>query len=153
MLPIRNLLCFCFFFNVYLFWKRESVSRRGREKRMNPKQAPRCHVSTERDAGVTTWAKIESQTLNQLSHPSTPSTSLYLFKKKIFTFIYFWEKEHKWGRGRERRRHRIRSRLQTPSCQHRAQQGAQTHKSLDHDLSRSQTLNWLSHTGAPRTSL
>ena len=53
------------------------------------------------------------------------------------------------GKGRERGRHRIRSRLQALSCQHRARCGAQTHGPRDHDLSRSWTLNWLSHPGAP----
>ena len=36
-------------------------------------------------------------------------------------FIFFLretETEYEWVRGRERGRHRIRSRLQAPSCQH-----------------------------------
>ena len=53
------------------------------------------------------------------------------------------------GRGWERGRHRIWSRLQALSCQHRARRGAWTHKPQDHDPSRSPTLNWLSHPGAP----
>ena len=66
-------------------------------------------------------------------------------------FIYFWETdtEHEQGRGRERGRHRIRGRLQALSRQPRAQRGEQTHRPQDHDLSRSRTLNWLSHPGAP----
>ena len=54
----------------------------------------------------------------------------------FLTFIYFWETEteHKWGRSKERGRHRIRSRLQALSCQHRAQCGARTHEARDHDL-------------------
>ena len=52
-------------------------------------------------------------------------------------------------KGRERGRHRIRSRLHSPSCQPRAPLGARTHKPQDHDLSQSQTLNRLSHPGAP----
>ena len=52
-------------------------------------------------------------------------------------------------KGRDRRRPRIWSRLQALSCQHRARRGAQTHRLWDHDLSRSRTLNWLSHPGAP----
>ena len=59
------------------------------------------------------------------------------------------ETEHEQGRGRERGRHRIPSRLQALSCQHRARRGARTHGPRDHDLSRSQTLNRLSHPGAP----
>ena len=63
-------------------------------------------------------------------------------------FIYFWERNRMQvgERGRERGRHRIRSRLQALSCQHRAQCGARTHKPQDHDLSRSGRLTNL----APR---
>ena len=66
-------------------------------------------------------------------------------------FIYFWEREteHEWGRRRERRKHRIWSRLQALSCQYRAQYGAQTYELGNHDLRWSQTLNQLSHRGAP----
>ena len=58
-------------------------------------------------------------------------------------FIYFWEREAVWaGEGqRDRGTHRIRSRLQALSCQHRARRGAQTHELWDHDLSRSRTSN------------
>ena len=59
------------------------------------------------------------------------------------------ETEHEQGRGRQRGRHRIGSRLQAPSCQHRARCGAGTHRLRDHDLSWSRLLNWLSHPGAP----
>uniref|UniRef100_A0ABI7WRR9 Glycosyltransferase 2-like domain-containing protein n=1 Tax=Felis catus TaxID=9685 RepID=A0ABI7WRR9_FELCA len=38
--------------------------------------------------------------------------------------------------GRERRRHRIGSRLPALSCQHRARRGARSHKLQDHDLNR-----------------
>ena len=54
------------------------------------------------------------------------------------------------GEGqRERGRHRIQSRFQALSCQHRAQCGARTHGPWDHDLSWSQKVNRLSHPGAP----
>ena len=53
------------------------------------------------------------------------------------------------GGGSERGRHRIRSRLRAPSCLHRAQCRARTHKQWDHDLSQSRTLNRPSHPGAP----
>ena len=43
----------------------------------------------------------------------------------------------------------MRSRLQALSCQYKARCGAQTHKPRDHDLSRSEMLNRLSHPGAP----
>ena len=69
----------------------------------------------------------------------------------LFFNICLWETEieHEWGRGRERGRHRIPSRLQTLSCQHRARHGAQTHGPRNHDLSWSRPHNWLSHPGAP----
>ena len=78
----------------------------------------------------------------------------WLKKKMFYPFIYFWETEHEWGKVRERRRHRIwaGSRLQA-SVQHRAPCGAWTHEPWDHNLSWSQTLNWLSHLGAPVNSL
>ena len=53
------------------------------------------------------------------------------------------------GAERDRGRHRIPSRLQAPSCRHRARRGAPTHEPRDHDLSRSRTLHRLSHPGAP----
>ena len=40
------------------------------------------------------------------------------------------ETEHEQGRGRERGRHRIQSRLRAPSCQHRAPRGARTHEAV-----------------------
>ena len=91
---------------------------------------------------------------NWSSHSTTDIPFLFFFflKKNFFlTFIHFWESEteHEWRRGRERGRHRIWSRLQALSHQHRAWCGAWTHKLRDHDLSRSQTLSRLSHPGAP----
>ena len=76
--------------------------------------------------------------------------SLYILFYFILMLIYFWERqtECKLGRGRERGRHRIWSRLQALSCQHRARHGARTHEPYDHDLSWSQMLNRLSHPGA-----
>ena len=58
--------------------------------------------------------------------------------------------ECEWGRDRKRGRHRVGSRLQAPSHQHRARCGAQTHEPGDRDPSRSRTLNLVSHPGAPR---
>ena len=65
----------------------------------------------------------------------------------LFVCLFLREREHKPGRVRGRGRHRIRSRLQSLSCQHRAQRGAWTHEPRDHDMSQSQTLNQLSHPG------
>ena len=72
---------------------------------------------------------------------------------KNLTFIFERERERKrpqMGVGqRERGIHRIWSRFQALSCQHRAQCRPWTPMLRDHDLSRSQMLNRLSHPGAP----
>ena len=78
---------------------------------------------------------------------SVPSNNLI-----FLTFIHFLrdrERQSMSGKGAEGGRHRIRSRLQTLSCQHRARCGARTHELGDHDLSQSQTFNRLSHPGTP----
>ena len=75
-------------------------------------------------------------------------TNFFFFK---LMFIYFWERKRQaksmsgGGAQREGDTHRIRSRLQVPSCQHRARSKAQTHEPWDHDLSWSRMLKWLSH--------
>ena len=65
--------------------------------------------------------------------------------------IFIFERESASRGGTERGKHRIWSRLQALSCQHRAWCGAQAHKLWDHDLSWSRPLNQLSHPGAPRS--
>ena len=87
-----------------------------------------------------------------------PSLLLFSVFSSCFFFVYIFliflmfifETESKRVReGRERGRHRIQSRLQALNRQHRARRGARTHELRDHDLSRSWTLNQLSHPGAP----
>ena len=74
---------------------------------------------------------------------------IYIFKCFLM-FIFETETECKLGRAeREKGRHRIWSRLQALSCQHRARRGARTHKPRDHDLSQSRTLIHLSYPSAP----
>ena len=70
-------------------------------------------------------------------------------KDFFLMFIFVGERQHEWGKNRERGRHRIWSRLQALSCQHRVWCGARTPEPWDHDLSWSRTLNRLSHPGAP----
>ena len=67
----------------------------------------------------------------------------------VFFFLFFWESMSGVVGGRETGRHRMGSRLQAPSCQHRARRRAQTHGPRDRDLSRSRMLNRLNHPGAP----
>ena len=131
------------------FWRRETKREwgRGREKGSqripSRMQALSCrHRAWCRAQTHKLWDHdlSQSQMLNQLSHPDAP-------EKNVLMFIF--ERENEWGRGRKRGRHRIGSRLQALSWQHRAWRGAQTHKLWDHDLSQSWVLNRLSHPGAP----
>ena len=135
---------------------REHASRGGAEREGDTEskagsvQAPSCQHRTWHGAWTSKlWNHdlSRSQTLNQRSHPGT------------WMFIYFLRegehartRVHRWGRGREWGKHRIRSRRQALSCQHRARRRAQTHDPWDHDLSQSWLLTQLSHPGAP-TSL
>ena len=66
-------------------------------------------------------------------------------------FIYFWDREKQSmnGGGSERGTHRIWSRLQALSSQHRARCRSQTYGLWVHDLSRSRMLHQPSHPGAP----
>ena len=71
----------------------------------------------------------------------------------VYLFLRDRDTDRGWageGRERERGRHRIWSRFQAPSCQHRAWWGTRTHKPWDHDLSSSWTLNWLSPPQEPQ---
>ena len=94
---------------------------------------------------------------NKTSYPIFSSSTwvVLLFFQKFFLNIYLFlrDKERRstsgGGAETERETHRIRSRLQALSCQHRAWCGAWTHEPWDHDLSQSWTLNWLSHPGIP----
>ena len=128
----------------------------GQRKRetQNLKQAPGSELSAQswmqgsNSQTARSWPEPKSD-----AQPTEPPRCPLFFLKKIF--IYFWEKERQSVRGggtereRERGRHRNWSRLQALSCQHRAGCRARTHEPRDHDLSRSQMLNWLSHPGAP----
>ena len=74
----------------------------------------------------------------------------------IIFYLFLRERDRdrtRVGEGqRERGRHRIGSRLQAPSCQHRAQCRSWTHEPWDQDLSRSWMLYQLSHLGTPKIS-
>ena len=72
-----------------------------------------------------------------------------VFVKK-FLNVYLFERDRGSRGGAERGRHRIRSRLEASSCQHKAQHRARTHKLWNPDLSWSWTLNWA--TQAPHMS-
>ena len=93
----------------------------------------------ERTAGV--WA-LSSRTI-----------FFFNFFFNVYLFLRQRETQHERGRGRERGKHRIGSRLQALSHQPRARRGARTRRPRDRDLSRSRTLNRLSHPGAPQTCL
>ena len=73
----------------------------------------------------------------------------------FLTFLFLTESqsasEHEWWRGRERGRQNLK---QAPGSELSAETpmwGSNSQiRPQDHDLSQSQTLNWLSHPGAPR---
>ena len=118
-------------------------SERGRHRVWNGLQALSCQHRARRRAqthGPWDHDLSRSRPPNQLSHPGAPN---------MYSFLRDSKRQSEWGRGRESGRHRIWSRLQALSCQHRVWRGARTHGPWDHDLSRSQTPNRLSHPGAP----
>ena len=82
---------------------------------------------------------------------SFPNSSLFHFSN-FYLFLRERKKQNVSRGEAERGRHRIWSRLQALSCQHRAWCRAWTHKPRDHDLSRSWSLNQLSYPGAPTCS-
>ena len=53
---------------------------------------------------------------------------VFFFFFNVYVFLRETMTECEWVRGRERGRYRMRSRLQAPSCQHRARCGAGTHE-------------------------
>ena len=98
------------------------------------------------------WTKVEISKLELLSWSRfIIFTVIKIFKldKGVFFLMFIFETDCEWGRGREKEGDRLRSRLQAPSCRHRAQCGARTPELQDHDPSRSQMFNRLSHPGAP----
>ena len=87
-------------------------------------------VSAESDEGldltnseILTTVGIKSRMLSLLSHPGTPQMVPFFFFN-VYLFLRQRETEHEWGRGRERGRHRIGSRLQALSHKPRARRGA-----------------------------
>ena len=147
-----------FFFLMFIYFWEKACARAGRGKEKG-EQRIRSGLyvdSSEPNEGLKTYKLWDhdlswSWTLNRLTHPGAP-TFLWLF---FLMFVYSLrerererEHEHEEGRGRERETQNLKL-LQALSCQHRDWCGAQTHKPWDHDLSRSQMLNQLSHPGAP----
>ena len=72
-----------------------------------------------------------------------------MFLNNFFNVYLFLRERERDLFLRERGRHRIQSKLQGLSCQHRARCRARIHEPWVHDLSWSQTLNQPSHPGAP----
>ena len=144
---------------MFIFWERErqSASRGGAETEGDTESETGSRlwaVSTEPDMAlelmnceIMTWAEVGC-----LTNWATQEPLKYIFYSFTYLFLKDRETEHEWGMDRERGRHRIWSRPQAPSCQHRARHGARTHEPWDHDLSRSWTLNRLSHPGVPQLS-
>ena len=80
-----------------------------------------------------------------------------IFLKKINVYLLLRDREtQSMSRGEVERWRDTESEAGSrlwASCQHRARCGAWTHEFWDHDLSRSWTLNWLSHPRAPPMKL
>ena len=101
-------------------------------KRVHYKTAEHLHSytnSTKRRLSILTWQCFPSNLTYQISLKLF-YLFIYLLKKffNVYLFLREREIEHKWGRSRERGRHRIWSRLQALRCQHRSWWGARTHK-------------------------
>ena len=150
---------YLFIFNVYLFLRqRETEHERGwgRERgrhRMGSRLQALSHQPRARCGAQThepwdqdlSWSQ---ESVASLFEPPRHAPSFFF----LLMFMYIWEKERDsaWVEEGQRVPETIGSRLQAPSCQHRARRGARTHEPWDHDLSRSRLLNLLSHPGAPR---
>ena len=145
------------------FWERQrqNASRLGAEREGHTESEAGSRlwaVSTEPNAGleitnceILTWAKVRCLTNWATQVPLNIPIKKNFFN--VYLFLRETETECKCVRGRERGRHRIQSRLQALSCQHRAQCRAWNHELWDHDLSWSQMFSGLSHPGAPHSSL
>ena len=75
--------------------------------------------------------------------------SFFFFFNCLNVYLFLRERQSASRGGAERGWHWIWSRLRALSGQPRAWCGARTQKPQDHDRSRSRTLNWWSHPGAP----
>ena len=95
------------------------------------------------------YASIKKEQRSSLWRDMERSPTFLSF---FLCFIYFWDRERQSisGRGAERERE-TQNLKQAPGSelQHRAWRRARTHVLCDHDVSWSQTLNQLSHPGAP----
>ena len=87
------------------------------------------------------------QPLLFLSSPDSAESKSKLSGVSSYTILLFLMFIYLFLRQTDRQTDRIGSRLQDPSCQHRAWPGARTHEPWDHDLSWSRMLNRLSHPG------
>ena len=112
-----------------------------------------CGREERKQKLIQDWETEESETQ---SPQDFPHVSLVLFFFYFFKCLFFRQREKqsasRGGAEREGGRHRIQSRLQALSRQHRARRGPRIHKPWDHDPSQSRTLNRLSHPGAPEWS-
>ena len=163
------------FFKVYFFIFRERtrVQRRGRERRREGESQAVSTLSMQspmqgsNSRTVRSWPVLKSR----VSHPSVVhfftefqiSDLRYSFIKhtiknscffiKCFLMFIFERKKHTHsmsGGGTERQTDTAGSRLWPVSTEPNTELELTNHK--PHDLSQSQTLNWLSHPGAAQNS-
>ena len=86
--PLNHSLKFFFFLSLFILRGKQHEQRRGRERR--ERISSRLHaVSTEPDVGldlrnheIMTWAEIQSEALNQLSHPGAPRRLYFKWRLK-----------------------------------------------------------------------
>ena len=135
---------------VTLLGCREAFTRRGR--RGSPASALFRHTSRATANGFLCLLFCSSAWGPKVAQDPVLSGPHSFFFFLIFLMFIFETERVQRGDGRRGAGgggHRIRSRLQAPSRQHRARRGARTHKPRDRGLSRIRTLNRPSHPGAP----
>ena len=86
-------------FYVFILRERERAHEQGRGTERGRERIPRrlCAVRAEPEAGlhpmngeITNWAEIKSQTLNQLSHPASPTMKFSWAYHEIGTTTWDW---------------------------------------------------------------
>ena len=155
--PIVNILKILFqkkFFYVYLFLRQSDRvrAREGQRERETQIWSRLQALSCQHRVRCRAWThklwdhdlSLNQESDVELTEPfRCPYNCSFFFFLK---FIYFWEREQaQAGEGQRERETQIWSRLQALTCQHRAWCRARTQEPWDHDLSRSQALNLLSH--------
>ena len=108
-------------------------SERGRHRIWNRLQAPSCQHGAWREArthGPRDHDLSRSRPLNRQSHPVCLFLRERERERQRETERETERERDRWGREGERRRHRIRSRLQALTCQHRVRLEPTNHETM-----------------------